>query len=52
VYDANSTLLTEADLGDDLAIHRAFDLSELRYGTYDVRIANSTDIFEYRFENK
>ena len=50
VYDSNNSLLAEADLGNDFTITKALDLEELRYGNYEVVIANDLDIFEHRFE--
>lgn len=49
VYDSNRTLLAMADLGKDFTIHKAVDLSELRYGDYNVVITNDMDIYEYKF---
>lgn len=53
VYDNKSDeLLAESDLGNGLALHRALDLSALRYGTYNVVVANDAEIYEYRFEKE
>ena len=49
VYNANRGLLAQTELGNDFAIHKAVDLSELRYGDYHVVLANDMDIYEYRF---
>lgn len=42
-------LVAKADLGKDVAIHKAVDLSELRYGNYHVVITNNMDVYEYDF---
>jgi hypothetical protein len=52
VYDSNSGLLAKADLGKDFTIHKAVDLSELRFGDYKVVVTNDMDIYEYKFSIK
>lgn len=47
VYDNRKNLLYEKSLGEDFAIHHAVDLSKLRFGDYDVVLANNEDIYEY-----
>lgn len=48
VYDNARKLLSESSLGSDFAIHQAVNLSELRYGTYEVVVANDWDVYEYK----
>jgi hypothetical protein len=48
VYDRAKTLLAEASLGNEFAIHRAVDLSKLKFGDYEVVISNDMDIYEYQ----
>ncbi len=49
VYSANRQVLAEAELGSGFSIHKAVDLSKLRFGDYHVVLANDMDIYEYRF---
>lgn len=49
VYDSSNQLLTEAKLGNDVAIHKMVDLSELNKGKYSLVLANDIDIFEHSF---
>lgn len=47
VYDRDRNVLYEKNLGNDFAIHHAVDLSKLRFGDYEVVLANDQEIFEY-----
>ena len=47
VYDENNNLLMESNLGTDFSIHQAVSFSDLKYGDYDVVIANDLDVYEY-----
>lgn len=49
VYDSSNQLLTEAKLGNEAAIHKMVDLSDLNKGKYSLVIANDVDIFEHSF---
>lgn len=49
VYGANRQVLAEAELGNGFSIHKAVDLSKLRFGDYHVVLANDMDIYEYKF---
>lgn len=46
VYD-NNTLLEEVSLGEELAIHKAIDLSKLDRGQYDIVLANEYNVYEH-----
>jgi len=50
VYDENNNLLEEADLGNEFAIHKGVNLSELYPGRYDLVIANDIETFQHSFE--
>lgn len=50
VYDSNMQLLNEADLGSDMAIHQAIDVSDLRYGNYSLVLANDVEVYEHNFK--
>lgn len=47
VYDGSRNLLYEKNLGNDFAINHAVDLSNLRFGDYEVVLANEQEIYEY-----
>lgn len=47
VYDRNRNLLYEKNLGNEFAIHHAVDLSNLRFGDYEVVLANEQETFGY-----
>jgi predicted ATP-grasp superfamily ATP-dependent carboligase len=49
VYDSSNQLLTEAKLGNEAAIHKMVDLSDLNKGSYSLVLANDVDIFEHNF---
>jgi hypothetical protein len=46
IYD-NNTLLEEASLGKDMAIHKALDLSALNSGEYKLVLTNEFNIYEH-----
>lgn len=45
VYDNNNTLIDEAELGNDFAIHKRVDLSELKPGNYSMVVVNDRDVY-------
>lgn len=47
VYGKSHKPILETSLGSDFAIHKGIDLSELRFGTYDVVIADENEIYEH-----
>lgn len=47
LYDNDDTLLYESNLGNHLAIHRGFNLSALKPGTYDLVLINDYDIYHH-----
>lgn len=47
VYDKSSNLLAESKLGRDFSINQAVNFSEVKYGKYDVVIANDLDAYTY-----
>ncbi|WP_340111580.1 T9SS type A sorting domain-containing protein [Maribellus mangrovi] len=47
IYD-NRTLLKKVKLGNDLAIHKGLDLSQLNRGEYKIVLTNDFDIYEHR----
>lgn len=49
LYDSNRQVLARAVLGDSFSLQEAIDISELRYGGYEVVLINEEDIFDYNF---
>jgi hypothetical protein len=47
IYNSSKTLITQANLGNDFSITKAIDFTGNRFGTYEVVLANGTDIHEY-----
>lgn len=52
VMDSYNRVLTEADLGEEFAITKGIDLSELSRGNYKVVLTNEREVFEHRFAVK
>lgn len=48
VYDNNSKLLNETELGSNFTIHKAVNIAELERGSYEIILANNYDIYEHR----
>ena len=49
LYDMNRNVLAQAELGNNLSIQKAIDISELRWGDYEVVLVNDEDIYDHEF---
>ena len=49
LYDINRQILAQAELGNGLSIQKAIDISELRWGDYEVVLFNDEDIYDHEF---
>lgn len=47
IYNSSDNLVTKANIGSDFSITKAIDFTDNRFGTYEVVLANGTDIHEF-----
>lgn len=50
VYAADNTLLAENELGNEFAIHKGINVSDLLPGTYELILTNDQDVFHHTVE--